>query len=734
MKKAIMVLIGLFFGGGMMSAQKKILTLDDIFNSNQFLGKTVSDVQWLPDGKSFTFSRINSATGQADIYRHEVATGKINRIVDGDALVWKGQKITMTAYQTTGQQNILLITGPTKQIWRHSYTAPYFLFDIRTKQITALANGDHQLQNVTLSPDSKWVAFVKNNNLFVAEIGKENIVQLTNDGSFNILNGVFDWVYEEEFGRADAYRWSPDSKKIAFWRTDQTRVKTFYMLDEIPHYSKLIELKYPKVGEKNALIDILVVDITTGSIEKMDIGDNEDIYIPRIEWTNRPNILSIQRLNRKQNNLELLFADVATGKTRRVLVDQNEAWVDVTDDFCFLRQSRRIIWTSEKDGFRHIYLSDYDGNQLGQLTKGDWEVVSVIGVDESQGWVYFYGKKESPAHQDVYRVSLNGGEVERISTFIEGWHDAIFSPHYTHWIAFSSNVKTPTVVSLRKADGSLVRGLEENKIAALDEFDLVYPEFFEIHTQDGTALSAFMFKPKNFDPQQKYPVIVYGYGGPGSQTVVNRWGLGSRAYHLQQRVLWHNLMLQKGYLVFAVDNRGTGGRGKAFKNLAYGDLSKWAVHDQIEGAKYLAGLPYVDGKRIGFWGWSGGGYLSLMMLTRGAEYFKAGIAVAAVSDFRNYDTIWTERYMGLLYENSDGYNAANANEYANLLKGNLLIIHGSGDDNVHPQNALQFINKLIDHNKPFDMMLYPNRNHRISGGNTYRHLFTKMTHFFENNL
>ena len=734
MKNFIIVLIGLIFGGGMMNAQKKALTLDDIFSSDQFLGKTVSDVQWLPDGSSFTFSRLNNATGKADIYRHEVASGNETLVIDGDALVWNGQKITMTAYQTTGQQNVLLITGPTKQIWRHSYTAPYYLFDMRTQKIAALANGDDQLQNVTLSPDGKRVAYVKNHNLFVADIDGNNIKQLTSDGSSNILNGVFDWVYEEEFGRADAYRWSPDSKKIAFWRTDQTRVKTFYMLDEIPHYSKLIELKYPKVGEKNALVDILVADITTGAIQKMDIGNNDDIYIPRIEWTNRPNILSIQRLNRKQNNLELLFADVTTGKTHLVLSDSDDAWVDVTDDFRFLQKSERIVWTSEKDGWRHIYLSDYDGNQIAQLTGGQWEVVSVIGVDEPQGWVYFYGKKESPAHQDVYRVSLNGGEVERVSTFLEGWHDANFSPDYRHWVAFSSNVKTPTVVSLRKADGSLVRVLEANKIPALDEFDLAYPEYFEIKTSDGTALSALMMKPKNFDPQKKYPVIVYGYGGPGSQTVVNRWGLGSRAYHLQQRILWHNLMLQKGYLVFAVDNRGTGGRGKAFKNLAYGDLSKWAVHDQIEGAKYLAGLPYVDAGRIGFWGWSGGGYLTLMMLTRGADYFKSGIAVASVSDFRNYDTIWTERYMGLLSENLAGYDAANANAYAHLLKGHLLIVHGSGDDNVHPQNALQFINKLIDHNKQFEMLLYPNRNHRISGGNTYRHLFTKMTHFFEENL
>ncbi len=725
----IMILLFAMLGDNLM-AQKKNLSLDDIFASDKFAGKTVADVQWLPDGSAFAFTRINDATGETDIYRHTVKTGEETLILDGAGLTLNGQKVTMTAYQTTGRQNHLLITGPQKQIWRHSFTASYFLYDIEKQQLIPLAKGDANLQNVTLSPDGESVAFAKGNNLYVAGVATGEAKQLTFDGSFDILNGVFDWVYEEEFGRADAYRWSPDGKKIAFWRSDQTRVKTFYLLDEMPHYSVPIPLKYPKVGEQNSIVEIRVVDIASGEIVTVDLGKNDDIYIPRIDWTNTPNTLSIQRLNRKQNHLELLLADAATGKTRVILHDRNDAWVDVTNDFIFLKKRDQFVWTSEKSGFRHIYLSNYSGNEMAQLTSGNWEVDEVIGVDEGGGWVYFYGKKESPGHRDIYRVTLGSGPVQRVSTYLDGWHEANFAPDFQHFVAFASNVQTPTQVSLRKADGKMVHMLEKNDIPGLAEFDLAYPEFFNIKTTDGTELNAYMIKPADFDPAKKYPVIVYGYGGPGSQMVVNRWGTGSASYHFQQRVLWPNLMTQKGYLVFCVDNRGTGGHGKAFKNLAYGDLSKWAVHDQIEGAKYLASQPYVDAKRIGFWGWSGGGYLACMIMTRATDYFTAGVAVAPVSDFRNYDTIWTERYMGLLSENLQGYEAANVNNYADGLKGRLLIIHGSGDDNVHPQNTLQFVDELIAKNKQFGLMIYPNRNHRISGGNTYRHLFTLITAHF----
>ena len=721
----------------MNAQEKKKLTVDAIYGSgsDQFKGKTVDDIQWLPDGSAFTFTRENETTGKLDIYRHNVKSGEETLILEGDGLMFNGSKVEMSEYQTTGQQNHLLITGPQRQIWRHSYAAPYYLYDIEDKQLIALAKNDPDLQNVTLSPDGKWVAYAKNNNLYVADVETGESKQLTSDGSDDILNAVFDWVYEEEFGRADAYRWSPDGKKIAFWRSDQSHVKEFYLLDELPYYAKLTRLKYPKVGEKNAIISIGVVDVVSGEIKWMDLGENEDIYIPRMDWTNTPNTLSIQRLNRKQNHLELLFADVTTGTTRLIMDDQNpKAWVDVTDDFIFLKKKDQFVWSSEKSGFRHVYLSGYNGKEIAQLSSGDWEIAEILGVDETGGWVYFYGKKESPGEHDIYRASLNGKIFQRVSNYLDGWHTAEFSPDFKHYVAFASNIKTPTQVSLRKADGKVVRMLEENHIAALAEYDMVYPEFFNIKTSDnGTKLNCFMMKPADFDPAKKYPVLVFGYGGPGSQMVVNRWGMG-RHFRSFQRVLWHQMMTEKGYIVFTVDNRGTGGRGRDFKNIAYGDLSRWSVGDQIEGATYLKTLSYVDGSRIGFWGWSGGGYLTCMIMTRATDHFTTGVAVASVSDFRNYDTIWTERYMDLLSDNKAGYEAANVNNYADDLKGDLLIIHGSGDDNVHPQNSLQFVDELIAKNRQFDMMIYPNRNHRIHGGNTSVHLFTKITDYFLENL
>ncbi len=799
----LLMLFVILGGTTAMMAQKKKLTLEDIYKSDQFQGKTVADIQWLPDGTAFTFTRENESSGKLDIYRHNVGSGQETLILSGDqlfidnstarsasatkleslkqdyeriknerkALAQQAEsaektrrlqesfeemtaiqkerdvlekenkrlqgstrtQVEMTAYQTTGSQNHLLITGPTKQIWRHSYTAPYYLYDIADQTLTPLAKNDPELQNVALSPDGKSVGYAKQNNLFVADVESGESRQLTTDGSFDILNGVFDWVYEEEFGRADAYRWSPDGKKIAFWRTDQTRVKTFYMLDELPYYSVPIPLKYPKVGEQNAIVKIGVVDIASGEMTWMDIGAETDIYIPRIDWTNEKNTLAIRRLNRKQNHLELLFADVSNGKTRKILEDKNNTWIDVNDDFIFLKEKDQVLWSSEKDGFRHIYLADYKGKQVAQITSGRWEIGSILGADEKNGWVYFQGKKESPAENDIYRVKLNGTGLTRISREMNGWHSANFSPDFQHYVGFSSNLKTPTQVNLRKSDGGLVRVLEGNEIAALADYEMVYPEIFQISTSDGAPLNAYMMKPADFDPAKKYPVLVFGYGGPGSQMVLNRWGTGSAFRHFQ-RVLWHQMLTEKGYIIFCVDNRGTGGMGKAYKDLAYGDLSKWSVNDQIEGAKWLAKQPYVDASRLGFWGWSGGGYLTCMIMTRAADYFKTGIAVASVSDFRNYDTIWTERYMGLLSENKAGYVAADVNTYADGLRGKLLIVHGSGDDNVHPQNSLQFVNELIDKNRQFDMMIYPNRNHRISGGNTSLHLFTKFTDYILENL
>jgi len=707
---------------------KKPLTLEDIYDSDKFRGKTIENIEWQPDGSAFTFTKRNEETEQLDIYSHEVKSGQEERLLAGADLKYENEILNMSGYSWTADGKYLLIKGKVTAIWRHSRQAPYFLYEIKSKKLIPIAEGNPNLRNVKLSPDGKWVGFVRDHNIFIADLktGKEQAV--TQNGTSDILNGEFDWVYEEEFGLADAWRWSPDGKKIAFWNTDQTRVKEFHLIDQMPLYSTVFKLKYPKAGEQNAIVKIGVADLETSKTTWLDLGEESDIYIPRIFWTNSSDKLAMVRLNRLQNQLNLLIADLKTGKTRAIVEDKNPAWIDVRHDILFLKNKDQIVMTSEKSGFKHAYLYDYDGNLVEQVTSGDWEISSLAGVDEKNGLLYFYGKKDSPLQHNVYRVNLNGKNLQRISKRA-GWHRGDFSPDYKHVVGFFSDIKTPTQVMLRKADGSLIRVLEKNPIEILTEYNLTYPEFFTFKTNDDVELNAFMIKPHNFDSSKKYPVIVFGYGGPGSQMVVNRWGIGSQSYHYQQRILWHQLMTEKGYLVFCVDNRGTGGRGKAFKNLAYGDLSKWSVHDQIEGAKYLATLPYVDRSRVGFWGWSGGGYLTLMMMMRGADYFKTGVSVAPVSDFHFYDTIWTERYMGLPQENAEGYKAANVLNYVDGLKGNLLIVHGTGDDNVHVQNTMQVVKELQDRAIQFDMMIYPNRNHRISGGKTQLHLFTKITNY-----
>lgn len=726
---ALVLALGGVLGGAMAQDTRK-LTMDDIFVSDQFRGTSLNDLQWQADGKAFVFTR-SGAKGGSQVWLHDVATGQERAILGDEDLVLDGAPVKRSAFQTTGDADLLLVCGRRKAIWRHSFSAPYYLYRVSTKQLLPLAGGDPELQNAVLSPDGKRVAYVKGNNLYVAEVSGGAPRALTHDGSANVLNGVFDWVYEEEFGRADAFRWSPEGDRIAFWFSDQTRVKTVTLLDELPAYPEPFSLKYPKVGERNSIVKICMVDVADGRTTWVDLGAETDIYVPRIDWSGQPGQLVVQRLNRKQNHLEFLLADAGTGATRKILEDRTKTWVSVNDDTFFLAGERNFVWTSERDGWRHIYLSDLDG-KTRQLTSGDWEVSEVLGLDKQHRQVYFAALRDGALEQGLFRVSLEGGEPTRLTAPGE-WHRAVFAPDFAHYVDYASSVRRPTHVDLFRADGKSLRVLERNDIPALANFNIVYPEFLTIKAEDGQSLNAYMMKPADFDPSRKYPVVVFGYGGPGSQMVVNRWGMGE-PFRTLQRQLWHQYLTEQGYLVFCVDNRGTGGRGKAFKDVVYGDISKWAVADQLAGARYLSSLPYVDASRLGFWGWSGGGYLTCLMLTRGAEHFKVGVAVASVGDFRNYDSIWTERYMGLVDENRAGYDAADVLSSTDLLQGRLLLIHGTGDDNVHPGNTWQIIEKLIAANKRFDMLMYPNRNHRIQGGNTSRHLHTAIANYFIENL
>ncbi|MDZ7344653.1 MAG: S9 family peptidase [candidate division KSB1 bacterium] len=721
---AFLVLLNAFA----LTQEKKVLTLEDIFASHALTPKSVQGIEWVPGESAFTYLKTNPADHTVDIYKHDIASGKETLVLAGKSLTLKpgGEPIQIDHFYWSSDRKHLLIASQVRRIWRHSTEGQYFIYELPTKKLRPLSGMAGPQRNAKFSPEGSKVGFVRHNNLFVVDLATGVETQLTTDGSEDIINGQFDWVYEEEFSIADGWRWSPDSKKIAFWRIDQTRVRAFPLEDMMPLYPTIFWLKYPKAGEPNALVQIGVLALDTGKTNWMDLGEETDIYIPRIQWTPDPRLLSIQRLNRLQNKLDLMFADVNSGATRVVVSEQDPCWVDVQEDLTFLAKKEQFIWTSERSGYRHAYLYDYNGRLLYSLTSGEWEISAVSGLDEGAGWLYFSGKKDSPIEEHVYRVSLDGKNLERLSQR-RGWHSSNFSPDFKYVIGTFSDVQTPPQISLRKNDGGLIRWLEKNESLPLSQYRLVYPQFLTVKTSDdGTLLNAWMMKPANFDSTKKYPVIVFCYSGPGAQHVVNRWE--------GRRYLWHQLMTEKGYLIFCIDSRGTGGRGKKFKNLVYGDLGKWSTHDQVEGAKYLASLPYVDPSRIGIWGHSGGGYLTAMTMTKGAGYFKAGIARAPVTDFRLYDTIWTERYMGLPKENEAGYRSSSVMTYADKLQGKLLLVHGMADDNVHMQNTVQLQDALQAANKQFEVMYYHGRNHRISGGNTDLHLHTLMTNFFLTNL
>ena len=481
-----------------------------------------------------------------------------------------------------------------------------------TKVFRRLTNVADPQYNVKFSPDGKYIGFVRNNNIYTIDLASGSEHQLTVDGAEHIINGKFDWVYEEEFEISDGWQWSPDSRHIAFWRLDENRVPEYTLTEWDSLHLQLIPMRYPKAGEPNSIVKIGVVDIQTSSTRWMDLGTNDDIYIPRIEWTLSPSVLSIERMNRGQNVLELLYADISTGATRTILQETDDKWVDVTNDLTFLKNGD-FIWPSERDGYRHLYLYRNDGTLINQITKGKWEVESFYGVDEKAGDVYYSSTEVSPLERQIYRVQLNGKNKQRL-TAAPGTHAANFSPSCRYFLDTYSNISTPPNISLVNNEGTALSVIEQNTNPALRDIEIGKTTFLSFTTSDGIQLNASIMKPVDFDSTKKYPVLVYTYGGPGSQVVLNAWERTSD-------VLWYTYLGQHGYLIFMVDNRGTGARGKDFKTTGYRNLGKWEVNDQVEGAKYLASLPYVDKNRIGIWGWSYGGYLASMVILNGADYF-----------------------------------------------------------------------------------------------------------------
>ncbi|MHA6248738.1 S9 family peptidase [Pontibacter sp. CAU 1760] len=711
--------------------QKKNITLEDVYKKGTFRAQSVYGVNWMNDGRYYSSQVPDEQNRVQDIVRYDVTTGKpVATIIEGENLVPAGsnQPIQYDDYTFSSDEQKVLFSTDTEPIYRRSSKAEFYIYDIASKKLTKLSDGGKQLY-ASFSPDAKRVAFARENNMFVTDLSNMQETQITIDGKFNsIINGYADWVYEEEFSFAKGFHWSPDGKKIAFYTFDESNVPEFNMQMWGELYPQDYKFKYPKAGEANSTVKVSVYDVASGKTVKMDTGNEADIYIPRIKWTNDANLLSIQKMNRLQNTLEILHANATTGKANVVLKETDKAYIDITDDLTYLKDGKYFIHSSEKDGFNHLYLYSMNGKLVRQITDGNWEVSEFIGYDEKNDRLYYLSTEVSPLDRHLYSISSKGKKKQRL-TEKAGTHRVNMSNDFKYYLDYYSAANQVPTVSLHTAkDGKLIKMLEENEKLknTLAQYNLAKQEFFTLNTAEGTKLNGWMIKPTDFDPNKKYPVLMFVYGGPGSQTVTNSWG-GSN-------YLWYQVLADKGLIIVSVDNRGTGARGADFKKTTYANLGKYEIEDQIEAAKWLGKQAFVDKDRIGIWGHSFGGYMTLLGLTKGDGVFRAGISVAPVTNWRFYDSIYTERYLKTPQENASGYDDNSPLSFADKLKGDLLLIHGTGDDNVHFQNAVAMQDALIDANKQFESFYYPNRNHGIYGGNTYLHRFTMMTDFLERKL
>lgn len=711
--------------------QKKDITLEDIYQKGTFRAKSVYGVNWMNDGRYYSSQVADDKNKVYDIVKYDVTTGQpVNTIIEGENLVPTGsnQPIQYDDYTFSSDEQKVLFSTDTEQIYRRSSKAEFYIYDIASKKLTKLSDGGKQMY-ATFSPDAKRVAFARENNMFVTDLSNMQETQITTDGKFNsIINGYTDWVYEEEFSFAQGFHWSPDGRKIAFYTFDETNVPEFNMQMWGELYPQDNKFKYPKAGEANSKVKVSVYDVANGKTVKMDTGNEDDIYIPRIKWTNDANLLSIQKMNRLQNTLEILHANATTGKADVVLKETDKAYIDVTDDLTYLKDGKHFIHSSEVKGYNHLYLYNMSGKLVRQITNGNWEVSSYVGFDEKNDRLYYMSTEVSPLERHLYSISSKGKKKSRL-TQKDGTHRVNMSNDFKYFLDYHSAANEVPTVSLHTAkDGKLIKVLEENSELknTLAQYDIAKQEFFNMKTADGTQLNGWMIKPTDFDPNKKYPVLMFVYGGPGSQTVTNSWGGAN--------YLWYQVLADKGMIVVSVDNRGTGARGAEFKKATYANLGKYEIEDQIEAAKWLGNQSYVDKSRIGIWGHSFGGYMTLLGLTKGEGIFRAGISVAPVTSWRFYDSIYTERFLKTPQENAAGYDENSPLMFADQLQGDLLLIHGTGDDNVHFQNAVAMQDALISANKQFESFYYPNRNHGVGGGVTSIHRFKMMTNFLERKL
>ncbi|HCE55031.1 MAG TPA: S9 family peptidase [Lutibacter sp.] len=717
MKKLLIIFIAIT---SLATAQKKDIALEEIWNGS-FSIERMNSLNSM-NGDFYSLLNFDRNTKNTTVDKYSYATlEKVETVVNNKDL----KEINyFESYAFNNDETKLLLGVDEEQIYRHSSLGIFYVYDLASKSLQLIDK--EKIQEPTFSPDSKKVAYAKNNNIFIKNLENNEVVQVTSDGKKNhIINGICDWVYEEEFSFVRAFDWSKDSKNLAFLRFDETEVPTFSM-DIVGNdlYPTQQVFKYPKAGEKNSLVTLHLYNVSKGKTEKIDLGNYE--YIPRIKWTNNPEILSVITLNRHQNDLKLFAVNASNFTSKVILNETDKAFVDIQDNLTFLTDNS-FIWTSEKDGFNHIYHYSKEGKLINQVTKGNWEVTNFYGINEEKNTVYYQSVEDGSINRAIYSIKLNGTSKKRLSN-ASGTNDAAFSKNLNYFINTFSDANTPPVYSLYNGEGNLLKEILNNhKLSEkLTNYNISKKEFFVLSTKNG-AFNAWMLKPANFNANKKYPVFMTQYSGPGSQSVSNTWNSAND--------YWFQHLAEKGYIIVCVDGRGTGFKGAVFKKVTYKELGKYEVEDQIESAKELGKRPYIDANEIGIWGWSYGGFMSANCLFKGNDVFKMAIAVAPVTSWRFYDSIYTERYMQTPQENASGYDENSPLNFADLLKGNFLLVHGSGDDNVHVQNTLRLTNALVEANKPFDLAIYPDRNHGIyTGKNTRLHLYEKMTRFIEDNL
>jgi dipeptidyl-peptidase-4 len=705
------------------------LTVSRIFRDGEFRATPSPSITWLRDGRSYVDVR-RAREGGSDLVRIDLLTGDTTVLVEGARLVDSaGKRLDVEEVTLSADESQALLFHDGISVFRHSLRGSYHVVDLATKRARPLSRAPGQQMLAKFSPDGRQVGFVRDHDLWVADLASGTERRLTTDGGPDIINGTTDWVYEEEFSFYDAWRWSPDGRRIAFWRFDQSGVPEFPLVNELALYPRIATLRYPKAGAPNSAIRIGVMEVATASTRWMDIGGDTGLYVSRLSWLGTDSVL-IQRLPRRQNRMDLLVASATTGAGRTLLVERDSAYVDAEVEPRWLAGEREFLWLSDRGGWRQVHLVDRRGRVVRTLSPEGMDVLSIVEVDEARGHVYAIAAAPTPTQRQLYRFALRGRapRAERV-TQAPGVHAARIGPGARYLVDTHSSLARPPRVTLFELPAMRERRvLVDNAAlnAKLESLGLRAPEFFRLPSESGVMLDAYRIVPPDFDSTRKHPVLMYVYGGPAAPVVNDGW--------IGNRYLWHQLLARQGYVVVAVDNRGAAWRGRDFRKITQLRLGQIESTDQIAAARWLASRPWVDGARIGIWGWSYGGYLSSLTAMLGGEQFRAAIAVAPVTDWRLYDTIYTERFMWLPSANAEGYSRGAPLAHVDSLRAVLLVAHGTGDDNVHVQNTLMLADRLERAGKPFSMLLYPNRAHGISDPPAQAHLHEAMLRFLEENL